>query len=122
MRLTLCLLALLAAAPLRAETAPFPTDKDLALQQVVRDKLDPIFVTPETTRWQFEPWKPFRSGSELVCGHVSYMNSGRVYSPFQPFYAIIRRGTVTESGILGNRVQDPTGATRFAYETVCTQP
>ncbi len=120
MRAALAFLAVLAlSSPALADGDSTLTDAQL--QAVVKAHFAHIFVLPYTTVWHFERPKPYRAGSIVMCGQVNYMNSGRTYSGFLPFYAVLRSDDVSESGIIGNKVQDPTGATLFAYGVLCTQ-
>ena len=120
MRFFLSILLFLAAVPpARAQDAGGLSEAQL--RAVVKAHFAPEFVLPWTTIWHFQAPRTYRAGSMLMCGQVNYMNSARVYSGFLPFYAVIRSDDVSESGIVGNKVQDPTGATLFAYNVLCTQ-
>lgn len=109
-------LLVLAAAPAASGwAAPVPK----ALQQPVIDHFRGVFVLPDLVIWQFDQAKPYPLGGMTVCGHVNILNSTRRYMGLQPFYAVVRDGAWVEGDIVGNKVQDPTGAVAASYKTLC---
>jgi hypothetical protein len=103
-------------------TLPCPAaagEPTLADRQAVIEHFRPIFVLPQFTRWQFDDAKPYRLGGTLVCGHVNFQNSNRVYLGNEAFYIVLKEGKYQEGGIVGNEIQDPSGATAFAYKILC---
>jgi hypothetical protein len=99
---------------------PAPGDEvALADQQVITEHFRPIFVYPQFTRWRFETAAPYRLGGMLICGHVNFQNSNRVFVGEKPFYTVVRNGRYLEGGIVGNKVEDPAGSVAFAYSLLC---
>jgi hypothetical protein len=88
-------------------------------QQVIIEHFRNTFVLPQFTRWRFDEAKPYQLGGRLICGHVNFQNSNRRYEGEKAFYIVVRDGKYREGGIVGNQIQDPAGAVRFAYRTLC---
>ncbi len=111
------LMAALAAPQAFANPVPVPT------QRLVQAHFAPILVLPATAIWRFEVLKPYAGGGDLVCGHVNFQVSTRRYLGFLGFYAVVQNGKVANGGIeADSEIQDPTGAFKFAYQTLCEKP
>ena len=91
----------------------------LADQQVIIEHFRTTFVYPQFTQWRFESAAPYRLGGNLVCGHVNFQNSNRVFVGEKPFYTVVRNGQYLEGGIVGSKVEDPAGTIAFAYNLLC---
>jgi hypothetical protein len=120
MRAALHILPGLLAAMLSLPRPASAGEPTLADRQAVMEYFRPMFVLPQFTRWRFEDAKPYRLGGTLVCGHVNFQNSNRVFQGDKEFYIVIKDGKYKEGGIIGNAIQDPSGATAFAYKILCT--
>jgi hypothetical protein len=109
-------MALWAAPQASAGIVPVPT------QRLIEAHFAPRLVLPALAIWRFEVMKPYPGGGELVCGHVNFQNSTRQYLGFLGFYAVVDSDRVTIGGIeADSEIQDPTGAFKFAYQTLCTK-
>jgi len=115
LRILPCLIATMLIPPCPASAA----ETTLADQQAVMEHFRPIFVLPQFTRWRFDDSKPYQLGGTLICGQVNFQNSNRVFLGFKDFYIVIKDGKYQEGGIVGNEIQDPSGATAFAYKILC---
>jgi hypothetical protein len=115
MRIAPLILAAILTPPCLAHAdAVAPADQD-----VIIEHFRTTFVYPQFTSWRFEDAKPYRLGGTLVCGHVNFENSNRVFVGEKPFYTVVKDGHFLEGGIVGNKVQDPAGTIAFAYKILC---
>ena len=121
MRSALPILPGLLASMLILPCPALADEPTLVEQQAVMEHFRNTFVLPQFTRWEFDVAKPYRLGGRLICGHVNFQNSNRVYQGEKAFYVVIKDGKYSEGGIVGNQIQDPSGATTFAYKILCAR-
>jgi hypothetical protein len=108
------------AAVLFAGSAAMANPVPSKTQRLLEAFFAPQLPLPDTAIWRFELIKPYMGGGDIVCGAVNFQRSTRVYIGFLGFYAVVRHGKVGINGLQAEHAQqDPTGAFKFAYETLC---